>query len=1759
MDDHDYPPEVQIDYFRCVEKPHTALTNFDRKPPSSSAPLLAVSSRFGYLLHAVRSAVHIYSLPNLRYESASHPANHADCISVDLVSHGVSAILGISLLRDDTEVLIHAEGDRGGVFVVSLPALVNGDMAWIAGVKLDKGIVIREIAAAADSMVAMVEEGGSVSLCELQPGKEVDAAYIQGLGEAGALCVGISPGGELVAVGVECGSLFLYDVASLERKGEIVVVESGWVPFAISFITEEDMLVGYVRDSMYYYIVWTLTEDNAREGALLANTRSMLGELCYPALSLPPSEDEGELQDKSPQNDSLTPMVFCCPIKGWPICVVSSSCSSDIEVIARKEEGDGWEIWKFDEGKSAVLPVGEADNDSKPLGIGLDLTDTEQIDAMDPSAPNINPMPRLIALTTEGELVPFVLIDDRKGASCNAVRKIQSLPPPLSFPRPAGDINSQKNAPTEVDSNTNADNKTATIDVSTNFMRNSGSIQNEESQTFPVFGFKAENLSSFNQLTRQPGFAGGDAFGTHMTNPGGVIQEVPSFSLEPRVRKQWSDSSSTADESGGDVRGTDEDESKLTSSATTTGEEDGTERSSIKSAQAELSFPQDELAFSETEKFLSKFEFVDISDEHRRNKGAKSYPSVPRPPGSRTRVTKPPRGSEMSSTSSLAPISLPAYPLQPSFEEVSAAANTGKPEDLIRSVLLEFKQELDYNRQAQHVMTTRTRAVVQAIMPLVNAVKDDLGGILQDIREYFREETALRRVVVDSLAEITARSKEFETTCLEFRIREEEGFSRDLQPEDKLIDEEISKKELAVMKSLAEIENRLRTERMSRDRPRSQVERIQHIYSSLGLQGIRIRRVCGILAVLAARVNELESSGRRSDLGLSVARLEKLARSENPSTVKGNSGSLAPSPFKPDPGIRARTPGSHSELNKTRTVPDYSEGKFGASKGVLSVLRRIAMRGGRANIEANSSKTLFERNGYLERFDPHRSGAGNKHRGNHVQHGKEEENNDSKAMTSTTQFAVFDTATSLQTSAYNHSTQLQESSTTFVTGELTKLGVDSVASGTGQISSGLSQTHDKTSDAWTSSAVFPFTNKRGSPTVNSATRTVAIEPNGFERDTTSRLSDVNNEPLKPKVEVLGSFGTARSCSPDKLKDETNRATLTAQSDSTGLFASPKHQSSHLKSQAPPKPKTHQAYDQTESLPSLNAEITTRTGKGVKDCEPVIGLTATLPSDDFAPSAPLPPDELEAKSFHAPLPPDDDVKNSLRTSLFRKRREETYLNANVPPHSTNIDRAGDIANPTDLRSRSPAAGLPDESSASEALSHSNRGSPSMGGGFAALPPDDVDGKDLFTSSSQLSSIQEKHETPLEGARREGESISATDRKSSILQRDSQALISRGGDGIHSKVDTNVFGQDSSEKRTPAVGKLGGVQTFGGSDAKTVTPYISSTSSSVLGGQSQGGIRGNATEHDVFISDEPDAARKSGDRETFGMDTSMVQPEVGKGFRSMAVSLSSSGQADSMGAFGSAQSQSLTHSGFGQIATRTAPLTSSVSVPSRQADQSGPGIFGTGDSNSGRGFGFHETSSSTSALSSSGEGFGANFGATSQFGQHPAMRGSNTFGASTPSNGSAQFGVNSTFGGNNIFGGSQFGAGFGETSQIGAGSPFNTVGGGGLSGFGSSAPTFGKGMSAVTFGDVSSFGAGQSGQGSFGGSNSFGSANASPFTTVTGGGFSGQSGGGSGFAALATPQGFGGSGGSGFGNAAVPVFGNDNRPPAFTSAAFSERRA
>lgn len=1751
MEDLGEPEETQIDFFRCVEKLHTPLPSIS--PPSlSHHSLLAISSKYGYLFCAARAQIHVYSLETLRKEYSS-PTPH---VSVDLNSYGVSIILSIALVLRDSALLARVrEGNTSGVRILSTAGVVAGKAKWDGGIDAGgRDVLSVGVGYGEDrEKIALLKAGGDVEVCPLQEGVGVKGSTLdeEALKQEVALCVAISPEEELVAVGTESGSVYLYDADTLERRMEIVVVESGWLPFSLAFLTWEDIMVSYACEDMINHVVWTIGED--QRGAMVTTGHSTLGELCYPALSsLSNSEDEAEHGEKFDEKGTTKPIMFCCPVPGWNICAVASSLSSDIEVIAKEDDGK-WKNWKFDEGKSAVLPTDDNDYDTKPLGIALDMTDTEPIDALDPSASKINPMPRLISLTTASKFVPFALVDDRPDATCEYVKEPQPLPllqkedevahvPPASsiMFKAEGTQNIAGMKPTESKqpnlfgfsySSTGNSNIKRGAMFESNFMHGFGFGKQEPKN---VFSAPVESVASSGRQSENLGLR-------------------PGFAYDTQTRRTEEESISSDEGSGED---SDVDDGNIHRARSATEDEDS-EQGSVESTTAKSPFPTFGHAFSGTENFLSNFEFMGVSsDQHGLSRGVLPRASTSSMPfGLNTGFSS---QSKKSTSVNVEPVELPSYPPHPSFEEVSAAVSEGKPEDLIRSALIEMRQELDYNRKALDVMKRRLDVADDALKPQVENVKRDLSSALSDMREHFRQEAALRRNAFVSLKEIMLRSKEFETTSLEFRIREDEKFAQDIRPEDRAVDEQISKKENALAKSLSSVENRLHAERASRDRHESQTERIQRMYSSLSLQGIRIKRVCGFLSALAARVDELEKGGRRSDLGLSVARLERLSLGGSGKTYHAGSDLNDP------PTVQSFHAGVGEDLkspNQNLHVRDIEEEAFTASKEVLTVLRRLAMRGGRANITAKSSKSQFEkskaesrktnskgidgtglRQANFERDTGHRSRVSNPSSNIELPHQE-------------------------PAGAFNLTSTPQQETATFTDSENKRRRQPN-----GE--------HVKSPSPFSESSPFPFPRTDSdSSSVNFSSADAKSMKHSFaartkrngnfrgidEEDATARLS-------KPKLlgngkEVRFTFGlnesriTEMNNDSEKYLNVQKRVKPMTQSQhNLSTFTKEHFSANDLTASLPPDDFTMKSHGTDVPLDqyvkSMSAVTAAKEGvvqSGSETMLPPDGTKTNLAAASqprkgvkSSTSIPLPPEENIKSSISVPLPPEEDIKRSFSAPLPQNDTVKSGVAAPLPPDgnlkkypatasSTDVDSKPNLTAPLppdELEDNKNTTIIPEGSMSESLFDAAPRTNSTKENSFAALPPDSVkndmpnfttDSNDAFglgTSSIQFGKF--------EGSRQLNSSNALSQKNAAINQPDAK----------HSE-NKSSFGSASGN--------------------------LSFSAPSTVFGLAQAQKSVNKSEREENISDvnrsSSDDSEKEDKRQIhsgFSMDTSSqgLQNRFGE-FSASETFLS--GQEQTSGIFGATFGQNTSSKGFGQS------LTSNFSgLSNAQNDHMHDGrarLFGSPRPQAWPQSPFPTAAASTSAFGSTEGTFGSGFGTGVQFGQSSQIGGA-SFSTPAASGGGSQFGMNNGFGGRSKFGASsQIGAGFGASSQLGATSPFNTPSGSGEStAFGSAVQPFGGGLPRATFG-VSSFGSNQPGQQPFGGGgSSFGGGNPSPFGSMTGSLFGGQSSGGSAFAALAASPGvFGGTANSGFGNSGAPVFGTNNGPPAFTSPAFSERRA
>eukprot|EP00171_Calliarthron_tuberculosum_P019808 IDg19808t1 len=139
------------------------------------------------------------------------------------------------------------------------------------------------------------------------------------------------------------------------------------------------------------------------------------------------------------------------------------------------------------------------------------------------------------------------------------------------------------------------------------------------------------------------------------------------------------------------------------------------------------------------------------------------------------------------------------------------------------------------------------------------------------------------------LKEVIENGQNFEELSLLNTLLTEQSDARPLPKDAQHFDELLAKKEAILVEQLNNIEQKvddndaiLEDLRSKKSYPkwRTQSEVSQHIYSSLSLQGVRIKRVRALLDSLAS---QLESSSfaqnerRVTNLGLSLSRLERLS------------------------------------------------------------------------------------------------------------------------------------------------------------------------------------------------------------------------------------------------------------------------------------------------------------------------------------------------------------------------------------------------------------------------------------------------------------------------------------------------------------------------------------------------------------------------------------------------------------------------------------------------------------------------------------------------------------------------------------------------------------------------------------------------------------------------------------------------------------------------------------------------------------------
>lgn len=1774
MEDLGDVAENFVEFFRCIEKNRNAVApSSPTFPPPGHGNLLASSSRYGHLFAAVGEHIIVHSLACLR----DRAPGALPVARVDLKPHSVSSVKSVALALDDSALVVHAVAETsadGFVLILHSSALVQGKVILLPsppeGMQL-KFVAVRPQGYDLDSesssqFVAMLSVLGEVELYSLAGDSASDvssANFERGLAGPDPLtCVALSPDDEMVAVGSMRGSVSVHATEDISLLTTIVEVESGWHPFALHFLDTDALLVSYACGESISHIVWNLDND---DGELIVNGHSPLGELCFASLPSPPASEDGD-EEAEIKNEYNPPVIWCSRIPGWDMCVVASSLSTDVEVIALNDDGL-WENWKFDEGKSPTLPTDANDNDTKPVGLAFDLTNTASIESPEPSAPRINPMPSLITFTTDSLLIPFSLIDDRPGAVCDLVRKSLPLPPVPRGNRPRAKV-------TLPDLDTrDADPGSQDLKLSTSGLDGLPLTESAEGKiAVSLFRSGSSDTPGWNGVATNTDFSAkeGASF-VEATHPPPNSSPESQPSTLSRKRQATDSSTSSRDSASSQESVTDEEDLE---EAVTNSVNDNSER---------LQLPQ--TGFSGQEDFISAFEYAGISESQPGGLGGSTFdtsavrftPSAQ--PKFRTSLFEASKQKTQTNTSST--VSTLVYPTPVvKLEDASTALKSGKPLDLIRSVLLEMAAELNHNREVEKATIKTLNETNSVIVPLVESVRSGLMDILQVLRDRFRHESTLRREVLGSLKRMMTLSREYESTSLEFRVREEEGFSSHLQAEDKAVDEQIAKKEAEVLKSISAIEDRLNTDRIPKDRKVNQSEQIQQMYSSLSLQGIRMRKVHGLLTALSERIDELDKGGRRTDLGLSMARLERLSISHKgtPRTTDEKGGGMRQITVPPEAkSIFKKSFGAVTEM------PGNIDGTP-ISNDVQKVLRRLAMRGGRANISVKAppnrkGSTVAiqgKRRGLATTREPGSDGllSYRKDTGDVIK------TFDNSGQSVTHVGFMQDTSGSSYDAVDKLAYVVPWASYTDINRSGQPNASAGISSSGKRATLGFEETVPKKNEGWS-------TTLRGAPNPAGSKKSV---PNNFGRAPTVTTELKPKKPMfdsLPPSDFTGKKTAWPSSQPEADLPSFTSAEFWSDSSVANEWLQTESSGSPFGSSLPDQPPLGSAgKKRTKDGEPFSFVSHAKTDIPRKDEKPPMvptksSIYASLPPDSFAvdsktplgqavgsPSSPsdekssgfvafLPPDESVKGGTVATLPPDDNKKSTLppdsSPGAVQKGRVATLPPnddlhiaqvASLPPDDDlKKDLVATLHPDDNLKGSTVATVSPDDTARSDnaILPPENELTSSL---VATLPPDD----DIVAASSLEKRPTESGSSPKDGKLAQGlqeqASPAASDARSNRFSMFGSKL-SIGGTESAAPFGSKEANQSSSKPQESERTSSG----FSNVAAQSQPSQFPFGAGQVIKAVESGSVREPTSDIQGGSSDDSDTEENARSTGAFGMDTTAMTSNVSSqsafaGFGSQfqsgqnASGASSFGQT-SAGVFGNASSHSAP---FG-VSSMQDSQGMSFGASSAQATSGAPfGSFGASSSSfaSSSPFGASSTLDSGTPFGSAAQGGGSQFGGTSQLG------------------GGAQFGASSQMG--SQFGASsQLGAGFGAQSQLGGGaSPFGGQGGTGAAGFGGGASGFGGGVPAPKFGE-SSFGTPQ--QSAFGssGGGDFDSGGASPFAAMSGSLFGGQSGGGSGFAALAASQPFGESAGSGFGTGTTPVFGNNSGPPSFTSAAFAQRRA
>ena len=1723
MDDLGNPVDVFVENFSCTQQDHSSLPT--ETHPVVHRNLIAASSRFGYSFVAVASQILVFKHADLHIDAARPVA------TVNVDSFPVKNFLSLSLILGDEVLLCHAATTSANtVLLLSTPALVIGDVVSLPAPTLNpREVALREtFGGPVQSQLIALLLDSEVHVVKATPQGTTPVSKFE---VANAVCVALSPDDELLAVSLQRGSVGIYQASTGTLLSTIVEVESGWIPFALHFVARRSLLVPYASetgDGMgYSYIVWEIS----REGNAIIRP-CPLSELCLP------SNFMGDDDTK------VTPILTCCTIPEWDIGIVGSSLSCDIELIGKAD--DGWQKWTLDEGKTPILPTDEEYEDTMVLGMAIDFNDTSTFPPLDASSPPVNAMPRLLVYTSGNILLPFSLIDYSAGAKCQLIRDQVALPPVPEVPQ---ELIQEVEKPHEPEPEPEPEQGTTTeATVTTSGNVSEIPITNGTSiiDSFPDFDPEInEDSLSLDGLNISPLIK---------------ASKLAAAKAKSAETRDTSEKVSVADNVS----------HKSEPSATSIGLPSSVSTEEPKEAVS-TAVTKKLPHFDNAEEFLSKFDFKDQPSSFLPPKVEATAPTrslLQAPPPSQPSAKSTAffdnaknmaveikwaiSGSgnalqgvptTVNEQPQVLPKPEPEAPrrrdiqvsLETSLNRAEEAAKSEDPMDMLRSILEEMTGELNTCIKANDYTKQELNAQSHELMQSLRATRQNLSELLESARTKFRNEKALREEVSKTLSRVLTLSREYETLALEFHVQESDGFSRSLGDEEKEMDNRIAAKESEVSRSIAGIEEKIDSDINFRSKKLNSSEVMQEIYNSLSMQGVRISRVRGLLEELEQAVDKHDMGGRQSDLGLSLARLERLALTDTkPSSEKLNDSGTRNSRRRVSLSAKKVLDDSDEDVEPTENEEQAPADETQLlSPEIRGVLRKLAMRNGREKIVAPDPSASFRR---------HRTTSSDQGSRSLPEAAKSEiipvtmnQSNNISSPNPAVSFAnpkTFPQIPNARDAAFSSQTR----SSTFASPKSDVRTTKLPSSSTLPKPSGIGISINSSAFQ---SGYKPVLPKSDGPFNLSEEEK---NPRGKEISTSSEQKDKH---LTLDRVVKGqSFGVPSGPSPFNVVQNfgkgftgtSNEAKLSttaeqsqcraAEANSTSVTApaavvAPESAKSKFTGRTPSQPVVKEDAKEDKLYAALPPDSD-------EDDEPIrVSLAAVLPSAQ----------KKEAVSNVAPTLASSSAMAT--PSLFGSASSTSLDHSSKTPFTTSVDAKLTVP-PTvsvddkklekennDLTNAAPAV-----SSEKETVAKDAEPTPSFGKTndlFAALPPDDDDEPPPVPAAVQL-------------ARAKAKPNNEPEKNPVQSQSTTQSISIFGSGGFGSVGDSSQASQFSS-----LFGAAQSSTTFG-------TPFGASSSSAAFETNSSNTDNRRKTGNDTSSDESDEENRENRSMESTSMFGNSQSASSGSGFGFSSQNSFGTpsqgfgnGPVTSFGSFGQSNGgQTQSQSGFGMLAQQQS--TSSGGFQAAQAafgQSSGLGVQGgQGAFGSQSGFG--------AASSHSGFGAQAVFGSQSAFGAQTNVASQSGFANQNPFGNQGGFGTPPAFGQQSVIGGN---ATFGTPSQLGGGqSPFAAAGNNGsASGFGASP--------SVKFGQSSAFG----NAGGFGNTGSFGTgfgggrpSGQSPFGAITSANsFGGSSQGASGFAEMANAN--NSNSASGFGQLSNNSgFGNNNDAFKFSSPSFTERR-